>query len=173
MKCAAHPNIETNLKCGKCGKPICPKCLVQSPVGARCPECARVNKLPTFRVSGSYYLRAIGAALATAVVIGVVWGIAWSYLGFLAPFIGLVVFYATGYFISNMTGRAVNLKRGPWLALIGGLAVPVCWGISYLTWGWFMVHIHGFDFPSLNTVNIVFTVIGVGYGIYVSVNRLR
>ena len=57
MKCAAHPDIETNLRCGKCGTPVCPKCMVPGPVGVRCPQCARATKLPTFKVSGRYYLR--------------------------------------------------------------------------------------------------------------------
>ncbi len=35
MKCATHPEVDTNLRCGKCGKPICLRCLVQTPVGDR------------------------------------------------------------------------------------------------------------------------------------------
>jgi len=59
MKCATHPQVETNLRCGKCGKLICPKCMIQTPVGARCLDCARLYKLPTYQVSTKYYLRAI------------------------------------------------------------------------------------------------------------------
>jgi len=39
--CARHGDVQTLLRCSRCGVPICPKCLVQTPVGARCPECAR------------------------------------------------------------------------------------------------------------------------------------
>ena len=74
LRCATHPDAATNLRCGKCGKPICPKCLVQTPVGARCRDCARLYKLPTYRISPAYYLRAIGTALGMAVVLGLVWG---------------------------------------------------------------------------------------------------
>lgn len=42
--CARHRNVETHLRCGKCGTPICPKCLVHTPVGARCPKCAAPPK---------------------------------------------------------------------------------------------------------------------------------
>ena len=73
MRCAIHPEVETNLSCGKCGQPICPKCMVQTPVGARCPNCAKLYKLPTYRVSTGYYLRAIGTALGMAIVCGLVW----------------------------------------------------------------------------------------------------
>ena len=75
MRCATHPEVETNLKCGKCGKLICPKCLVQTPVGARCSDCAKLRKLPVYRVSTQYYLRAIGTGLGMAVVCGAAWGL--------------------------------------------------------------------------------------------------
>ena len=83
MRCATHPEVETNLRCGKCGKPICPKCLVQTPVGARCSDCARLHKLPTYHVSTQYYLRAMGSGLGMAIACGVAWGI----IGWLIPFI--------------------------------------------------------------------------------------
>ena len=51
MKCAAHPDTETGLSCGRCDTPICPRCLVETPVGARCRKCANVRRLPTYSVS--------------------------------------------------------------------------------------------------------------------------
>jgi hypothetical protein len=39
--CANHPNVETSLRCNKCGKPICARCAVRMPVGYRCKECVR------------------------------------------------------------------------------------------------------------------------------------
>jgi len=39
--CANHPNVETSLRCNKCGKPICAKCAVRMPTGYRCKECVR------------------------------------------------------------------------------------------------------------------------------------
>jgi len=39
LYCANHPKVETRLRCNKCGKPICPKCAVRTPVGYRCREC--------------------------------------------------------------------------------------------------------------------------------------
>ncbi|MBN9389452.1 MAG: hypothetical protein J0I20_15595 [Chloroflexi bacterium] len=38
--CARHPNVETLLRCGRCNTPICPRCMVHSGVGIRCPDCA-------------------------------------------------------------------------------------------------------------------------------------
>lgn len=39
--CANHPNIETSLRCNRCGKPICAKCAISTPTGYRCRECVR------------------------------------------------------------------------------------------------------------------------------------
>ena len=39
--CYRHPQRETNVSCSNCGRPICPDCMTSTPVGMRCPECAR------------------------------------------------------------------------------------------------------------------------------------
>jgi membrane associated rhomboid family serine protease len=39
--CYRHPNRETRVSCSSCGRPICPECMTPTPVGMRCPECAR------------------------------------------------------------------------------------------------------------------------------------
>lgn len=39
--CYRHPDRETAVQCSNCGRPICPQCMTPTPVGMRCPECAR------------------------------------------------------------------------------------------------------------------------------------
>ena len=39
--CYRHPGRETGVSCSNCERPICPDCMTTSPVGMRCPECAR------------------------------------------------------------------------------------------------------------------------------------
>ena len=39
--CYRHPDRETGVSCSNCGRPICPDCMTPTPVGMRCPECAR------------------------------------------------------------------------------------------------------------------------------------
>src|SRR5262245_37150906 len=39
--CYRHPNRETGVSCSNCGNPICPDCITATPVGMRCPDCAR------------------------------------------------------------------------------------------------------------------------------------
>src|SRR3954469_25725992 len=37
--CAVHTTVETSLRCNKCGRYMCVKCAVRTPVGYRCREC--------------------------------------------------------------------------------------------------------------------------------------
>lgn len=39
--CHWHPKVPTALACGKCGRYICPKCVVLSPAGTRCKVCSK------------------------------------------------------------------------------------------------------------------------------------
>lgn len=39
--CYRHPSRETGVSCANCGRPICPDCMTTTPVGMRCPECAK------------------------------------------------------------------------------------------------------------------------------------
>jgi hypothetical protein len=41
MYCVNHPQIETSLRCSRCNKPVCPKCVVATPTGYKCKECIR------------------------------------------------------------------------------------------------------------------------------------
>jgi hypothetical protein len=165
MECAAHPGVETNLRCGKCGKPICPKCMVQTPVGARCPDCAKLHRLPTYRMSSAYYLRAAGAALGTAIVIGVVWGIIESYLPF--RFFGLIIGAGIGWAIGEVVGLAVNRKRGVWLAVIGSAGVVIAYGLTLA------VDMFRFGFISFSGLRIFFLLAAIAIGSYLAVLRLR
>jgi membrane associated rhomboid family serine protease len=51
--CYRHPNRTTGVSCSSCGRPICPDCMTPTPVGMRCPECARqrtkVHNMRTMR----------------------------------------------------------------------------------------------------------------------------
>ena len=166
MRCATHPDVETNLRCGKCGKPICPRCMVQTPVGARCLECATPYRVPTFSVSTRYYLRAIGAGLGAAVVCGIIWGL----IEWIIPFLSfnLLLAPAAGYVISEAISRSVNRKRGTSLAVIGGIAAAVSYVISFQPpWG------EGLPFIPFNLLRSALSIIALSLGIYVAVTRLR
>ena len=74
--CYRHPNRETGVRCSNCDRPICPDCMTTTPVGMRCPECARQRtKVRTVR-SGSdeptltYVLIGINVLVGIGAVLG-------------------------------------------------------------------------------------------------------
>jgi len=160
MRCARHPDIETDLRCGKCLQPICPKCVVQTPVGARCPKCAALKKLPVFEISTIFYMRAIAAGLATAAVAGAIWKFI-PLGGFFLFFMALVV----GYVIGEAVSLAANRKRGPGLQIIAGISVVV----SYTVRSIIEAPQQGF----LHIFTDVYGLIALILGIIVSVGLLR
>jgi len=164
MRCATHPDVETNLRCGKCGKPICPKCLVQTPVGARCQDCAQLQKLPTFHVTTGYYLRAIGAAVGMAFACGAAWWAIRAVMG--VPYFNFLLAAGFGYAIGEVVGRSVNRKRGRGLAIVAGTTVVVSFVISiFPPWGlWFW----WFSVPGL-----VISLLAVALGVWIAITRVR
>jgi hypothetical protein len=165
MKCSYHPDVETNLRCGKCDKPICPKCMVQTPVGARCRDCAGLDKLPTFRVSTRYYLIAVGTALGMAIASGAAWGLIDWLIGKTGLIFSLNLLLAplAGYAIGEVTSLAVNRKRGTGLAVVGGVAAAISYAVTFF-------------FPGVLPIgifNIIYHIIAVGLGIFIAVTRLR
>ena len=118
MRCATHPEVETGLTCGRCGTPICPRCLVQTPVGARCRDCARMRRQPAFEVSPFQYAQAAATAAAVALVLGFLWSA--------LPLRGYGTFLVTaavGYIAGEAVSRVVRRKRSLGLKAIAGLAV--------------------------------------------------
>jgi hypothetical protein len=122
--CARHPDVETYLRCGRCETPICPRCLVQTPVGARCRDCANITRLPTFDVTPVFFARGFAAAMAAGLVVGGIWGGLKGPLGFgfiFAALLGL----AAGWAVSEAVSLATNRKRGLALQIcaIGGVGL--------------------------------------------------
>jgi membrane associated rhomboid family serine protease len=66
--CYRHPGRETNVSCSMCARPICPDCMISTPVGMRCPECAR-QRTQVRKVNFGGF--AAGAAPATYALIAI------------------------------------------------------------------------------------------------------
>lgn len=45
--CSRHGGRETLLMCGRCGQPYCTDCLIHTPAGQRCHQCAGVSRHAT------------------------------------------------------------------------------------------------------------------------------
>jgi hypothetical protein len=134
--------------------------MVQTPVGARCPKCAALKKLPVYEISTIFYIRAIAAGLATAVVLGAIWPFI-PLGGFFLFFIALVI----GYVIGEAVSLAVNRKRGPGLQIIVGISVVVSYVVRSL--------IEASDLGLFNAFVTVYGLIALILGIIVAVGLLR
>src|SRR5687768_1998682 len=117
VPCSYHPNTMTGLRCSRCGKPICPQCAVRTPVGLRCPDCAGVRGLPTYRTAAPTLLQAAGVGLAVALGVAVLWRFfpEWEF------YLCLVLGFGSVEAIARMTGN----KRGPDLQLLAIAVVTI------------------------------------------------
>lgn len=109
VPCSYHPDVQTGLRCTRCGKPICPRCAVRTPVGLRCPDCAGVRGLPTYRTPATSLARAAGGGLLVAVLVAVLWrfGPAWSF--YLSLLLGFGVVETIARLSGNKRGRDLQL----------------------------------------------------------------
>jgi B-box zinc finger len=107
LRCARHPNTETVLRCGRCDTPICARCMVMTPVGARCPTCAQVKRF-SLLLKPVELARAVGYGLGVAAIGTVV-------LTFI-PFLGLLGYAALGFGVGEVVSVGANRKRIPVLA---------------------------------------------------------
>lgn len=68
LYCANHPDVETLLRCNRCGKPICLKCAVLTDVGYRCKECIRGVQDNYFNAAPTDNLIAFVVALVVSAI---------------------------------------------------------------------------------------------------------
>lgn len=140
--CANHPSRETQLRCNRCGKPICVSCAVQTPVGYRCRECVR-GQQKVFETARNVDLpiallvSVVGVGVATAVL---------SYLSFWGLFVAPVI----GGGIAEVVRWAVRRRRSRNLALAaaGGGVLGVLIYLAFTFWpflNWFLLAPGGLD----------------------------
>src|SRR4051794_6335365 len=107
FRCARHPGVETVLRCGRCETPICPKCLISTPVGARCPTCAQVKR---------FALSLKPAELAKSIAFGLGVAAIGSIIALFLPFPFLpwmFMGFATGEAVSVGANRKRVRELGP------------------------------------------------------------
>lgn len=66
--CYRHPDVATRVHCTRCGRPICPDCMIQAPVGFQCPECVEQARRQ-FRVGPVAAARGLGVTRVLLVAI--------------------------------------------------------------------------------------------------------
>jgi hypothetical protein len=119
LYCANHPGVETVLRCNRCGKPICARCAVQTPVGYRCKQC--VGQQQAVYYSGGVADYAIGGILA--LLLGGIASYIVTILG--AWFIALILGPTIGIGLAELVRLAVRRRRSRylWLAVAAGIVI--------------------------------------------------
>jgi hypothetical protein len=118
MYCANHPSVETVLRCNRCGKPICTRCAVRTPVGFRCPQCVREQR-STFYVGGTgdYVIAAVVALVLSLPAAFLIAQLGWFFAIFLGP--------VAGGIIAEAVRLATGKRRARWTWLIVGGSMVV------------------------------------------------
>lgn len=113
--CARHKSTKTRLRCGRCEKPICPKCTKYGPTGARCADCSSNRTSHMYQVKPLHFLLGFIVAFACSAVAALL----------VRPIGFLILFYApvVGTFIGKAIIRVVQGKRGTPLAVVASLGV--------------------------------------------------
>lgn len=105
--CANHPSTATQLRCNRCGKAICSKCAVRTPVGYRCRQCVREQQQIFETASAIDY--PIAFFVSAVIALFAVWLL--TFLGFW----GLFVSPAVGVGVAEVVRRAVRGHRARYL----------------------------------------------------------
>lgn len=115
MYCANHPDVETYLRCNKCGKPICLKCAVLTEVGYRCKECIREQQNVFYNaLTMDNWVSFLVAAGITLIAWPIV---AWlfSITGIFGWFIAALVGSGAGASLAQIIRNSVGRRRGRYI----------------------------------------------------------
>jgi len=133
--CYRHPQRETGVSCSNCGRSICHECMIEAPVGFRCPECVKQQsaggsraKVVTRGQIRSRWGAAGGAMSGGAPVTKVLIGIN------VALFLAELLFGAVGAMGGGSTGMLVDM----------GALVPAYVAVKHEYWRLFTaMWLHG------------------------------
>ncbi len=112
--CAVHPTVETSLRCNRCGRYMCVRCAVPTPVGYRCRQCVYQQQDAFYKATQRDYLVAAGVAFGLSLPIG-----------FIIPRIFLLgvllLSFPAGALIGEVVMRANGKRRGRylWVVVVG------------------------------------------------------
>jgi hypothetical protein len=104
LYCANHPQTPTALRCNRCGKPVCTKCIVRTPVGYRCRECVR-GQQQVFETA------VLSDYVITAVIVAPLAGLA-GYLVTSLTFFVIFLAPVVGGLLAELVRLAVRRRRG-------------------------------------------------------------
>lgn len=119
--CTNHPQTETLLRCNKCARPFCIKCLRRTPIGYRCRECLSIQQAGYYTARPIDYVIVAGVGTLASLVAGgialVIGGFFWFANIFYAP--------AAGGVIAEIIRWSLRKRRGKYIGLAACATVIV------------------------------------------------
>lgn len=132
------------MACSECGKPICPREMVATPVGYKCPDCARPAR--------SQYTYVKPRQLAGGIGMGLLVGVGGAILLGMTGFGFFLISLLWGALTGEAVRRGSGGHRGPTMSVVAGACVVlggflgglgllgIIFGvvgvIATLGWGW-------------------------------------
>lgn len=148
MYCKNHPKRETNVSCSACGQGLCPDCMVYTPVGIKCRECASPTrgmlKVGTF----PQYMGAALAGLVSSFIAGFVLDA--------MPIRSILIIIIFGLLIGEAIRRGARGNRGRVFMTIAGVSSLVGFLVSGLL-------LSGLN---INPTGILYTILIAGIATY-------
>jgi membrane associated rhomboid family serine protease len=133
--CYRHPQRETGVSCSNCGRPICHECMIDAPVGFRCPECVKEQN-----VGGSR------AKVVTRSQIRSRWGAAGGGMSGRAPVTRVLIGINVALFLAELLFGAVGAMGGGSTRMLVdmGALVPAYVAVRHEYWRLFTaMWLHG------------------------------
>lgn len=118
--CVNHPKTETLLRCNRCGRPVCIKCVVRTPVGYRCKDCMNIQQAGYYTATPlDYIIVAVVGIIASIIggAIAIVLGGFWLIAIFYGP--------AAGGVIAEVIRLGIQKRRGKYINLLAAATVVV------------------------------------------------
>jgi membrane associated rhomboid family serine protease len=124
-RCYRHPDVETGVHCTRCGRPICPDCMIPAPVGHQCPECVAEARREYRRGPGRQIAVANvkSTSVTKLVLIAIAIGYVWE----------LIIAGGPGSLFEGPSGQAL-VDAGALVPFTGGSGAQLVGGIVGGEW---------------------------------------
>jgi hypothetical protein len=158
MVCVNHPETETTLRCNRCGRPVCVKCVKLTDVGYRCKDCIREQQGVYFNAElRDYFVVAIVSFVLAAIaapILEVLLGIVGLFFGII---LAVLAGPAVGGVAATIIRRSVGRRRGRYMGVVAVVAIILGIAIGALVAAPFGVRVNLiplaiFLFTSLSTI---------------------
>ena len=131
--CVNHPTTETLLRCYRCGKPVCTRCVRRTPVGLICKECLNTQQAGYYNAGPMDYAIAFVVGSLVSVIGGTIAALIGYFLFeiFYAPFAGGIIAEVIRFSIQRHRGRYIWLVACA-AVILGGIIGAGLWPIVSL-----------------------------------------